>query len=273
MINWFLIISFFFLSYLPALKATSQIPISTSARKDTLIDLGSHKLHFVITKAGEPTILLEAGGGADASQWKEVQEELAKHAHVTVISYDRAGYGQSELINTPYDLKQEVRDLHKCLDALGVGNIILVSHSYGALLTQGYQFLFPENVRGIVLADPNNIRFVDSIGFRILMTLPFDTTKPLSISQKADVRQTIAFKKTIETLRGMPFSNKIPITVISAGKDWWPLPKWNYWWKDSHRFFVNESQQRKLIISEKSAHNIPKESPDVIVNAIREMLK
>jgi pimeloyl-ACP methyl ester carboxylesterase len=261
----------FLLFYAPAFKATSQISIST--RKDTLIVVGGHKLHFVITKAGEATILLEAGGGANASQWKEVQQEIAKQVNVTVISYDRAGYGQSELIDTPYDLKEEVKDLHTCLDALGVGKIILVSHSYGAFLSQGYQFLYPENVEGIILADPNNIRFVDSIGFKILMTIPFDTTKPLSISQRADVRQTIAFKRTIETLRGMPFSKKIPITVISAGKDWWPLPKWNRWWKDSHQVFVGESKNRKLITAERSAHNIPKESPGVIVDAIMEMLK
>ena len=246
--------------------------ISISAGKDTLIAVAGHKLHFVITKGAEPTILLEAGGGANASQWKKVQQEIAKHANVTIISYNRTGYGQSELVDAPYDLKEEVRNLHTCLEALGVNKIILVSHSYGAFLSQGYQFLYPENIKGIILVDPNNIRFVDSIGFKILMTMPFDTTKPLSISQKADVRQNVAFKKTVETLRGMPFSKKMPITVISAGKDWWPFPKWNHWWKDSHQGFVSESQNRKLIIAERSAHNIPEESPEVIVNAIMEML-
>jgi len=241
--------------------------------KDTLIDIGDHKLHFVITKAGEPTILLEAGGGADASQWVEIQQKLAKETNATIISYDRAGYGKSELPNNSYDIKREAQDLNRCLNALGVHKIILVGHSYGAFLNQAYQFMYPENIQVIILADPNNIAFVDSVGIRILMRIPFDTTKALSIPQKAAVRQTIALPHTIETLRGMPFSGKIPITVISAGNDWWPFPQWNRWWKNSHQSIVNASHNRKLLRAEGSAHNIPKERPDVIVSAIIEMLK
>jgi len=39
-----------------------------------------------------------------------------------------------------------------------------------------------------------------------------------------------------------------------------------------HQRFVSESQNRKLIIAERSAHNVPEESPEVIVNAIKKML-
>lgn len=240
---------------------------------DTLITVDDHKLHFVITKAGEPTVLLEAGGGADASQWEAIQQELANETNATIISYDRAGFGKSELPNIPYSLDKEVQDLHKCLKMLGVNKIILVGHSYGAFLNQAYQFMYPENVKAIILADPNNVTFVDSIGVKILMRIPFDTTKPLSIAQKADIRQTIAFPNTIETVRKMPFSNDIPITVISAGIDWWPLPQWNKWWKSSHQSIVNASQNRKILKAEGSAHNIPKERPEVIVNVIMETLE
>ena len=240
--------------------------------KATLIDVGSHKLHFVVIKAGEPVILLEAGGGADATQWEEIQQKLSNETNATVISYDRAGYGKSELPNTPYDIKKEIQDLRKCLHTLGVNKIILVAHSYGAFLSQAYQFMYPESVREIILADPNSVIFVDSIGVKILMQIPFDTTKPLTITQKADVRQTIAFQNTIETLRGMPYSNNIPITVISAGKEWWPLPQWNRWWRNSQQSIINLSQNGTFIIAEGSAHNIPKERPEIIVGAIRKAL-
>ena len=252
----------------PAIKV-SEI----HSAKDTLIDVGGYKLHFVVTKAGEPVILLEAGGGADASQWEEIQQRLANETNATIISYDRAGYGKSELPNTPYNIKNEIRDLHKCLQTLGVNKIILVAHSYGAFLSQAYQFVYPESVREIILADPNNIIFVDSIGVKILMQIPFDTTKPLTITQKADVRQTIAFPNTIETLKGMPYSNNIPITVISAGKEWWPFPQWNRWWRNSQQSIVNLQQNRTFIMAEGSAHNIPKERPDLIVEAIIKAIK
>ena len=163
--------------------------------------------------------------------------------------------------------------MHKCLRSLGVNNILLVDHSYGALLIQGYQFMYPENITAIILVDPNSTTFVDSIGPTILMRIPFDTTKTLSNAQRADVRQTIAFHRTVETLREMPFSKKIPITVVSAGKDWWPVPLWNRWWKNSHQSIVNAAENRTLLIAEGAAHNIPKEQPDILVNTIIKVLK
>ena len=271
-------IRFFFLSMVlftcTGIRSAHGIKFSqVHTTKDTLIDVGSHKLHFVVTKAGESVILLEAGGGADALQWEETQQRLANESNATIISYDRAGYGKSELPNTPYNIKKEIQDLHKSLQTLGVNKIILVAHSYGAFLSQAYQFMYPESVREIILADPNNVKFVDSIGVKILMQIPFDTTKLLTITQKADVRQTIAFPNTIETLRSMPYSTTIPITVISAGKEWWPFPQWNRWWRNSQRSIVNLQQNRTFVIAEGSGHNIPKERPDIIVEAIMKTLK
>jgi pimeloyl-ACP methyl ester carboxylesterase len=271
-------IRYFFLgmvlfSFVSIYSATAIEVSQIHSTKDTLIDAGGHKLHFVVTKAGEPVILLEAGGGADATQWEEIQQRLAKGTNATIISYDRAGYGKSELPNTPYNIKQEIQDLHKCLQTLGVNKMILVAHSYGAFLSQAYQFMYPESVKEIVLVDPNNVIFVDSIGVKILMQIPFDTTKALTITQKADVRQTIAFPNTIETLRNMPYLKTIPITVISAGKEWWPFPQWNRWWRNSQQSIVNLQQNRTFIMAEGSAHNIPKEEPDIIVQAIMKALK
>ncbi|MGZ5220940.1 MAG: alpha/beta fold hydrolase [Chitinophagaceae bacterium] len=254
-------------------RASAFIVYSFSLEKDTLIDLGTHKLHFVIIRAGEPTILLEAGGGSGASQWEEVQKKLANETNATIISYDRAGYGESELPRYPYKIEREVEDMHKCLEIIGVKKIILVGHSYGAFLSQVYQFMYPGNVIGIILADPNTTTFVDSIGAKILMQLPFDTTKPMTIAQKADVRQAIAFPNTIEAVKAMPYSNNIPMILLSAGKPWWPFPKWNRWWKDSHQLIVGKAENRTLKEAEGSAHNIPKERPDLIVDAITALLK
>jgi hypothetical protein len=71
----------------------------------------------------------------------------------------------------------------------------------------------------------------------------------------------------------MPYSSNIPITILSAGKEWWPFPQWNRWWRNSHQSIVNAAQNRILIKAEGSAHNIPKDRPDMIVEAIIKMIK
>lgn len=250
----------------------SSVTVVQVIIKDTMIRVRDHSLHFIITGAGKSTILLEAGGGLDASQWETVQQKLSKQTGATIISYDRAGFGSSELPADSYDIKKEMQDLHHCLTGMGVGKLLLVGHSYGAFLNQAYQFMYPEELMGIVLADPNNTIFVDSIGVKFLMNIPFDTTKELTKRQKADVRQIIAFPNTIETVKTMPFSASIPITIITAGKDWWPFPLWNRMWRNSHQLLVNVSPNRILLRADASGHDIPKEQPDIIVEAILQIL-
>jgi len=52
---------------------------------------------------------------------------LAETTGATVVSYDRAGYGESDLPDTPYDVHEELAGLWRgledlgCADSLGPG--------------------------------------------------------------------------------------------------------------------------------------------------------
>lgn len=76
-------------------------------------------------------------------------------AYTRVISYDRAGLGNS----TP---PTAARDLSSFLDELGgvLGSVatpvILVGHSFGALVAYEYARRFPEQVAGLVLLDSSH---------------------------------------------------------------------------------------------------------------------
>jgi pimeloyl-ACP methyl ester carboxylesterase len=80
----------------PASTAPSP---STSASTDLVadIDVGGHTMHLVCvgpTDTGEPTILLEAGGGGDYLSWGGILD-MMQSTH-RLCAYDRAGLGQSE---------------------------------------------------------------------------------------------------------------------------------------------------------------------------------
>ncbi len=74
---------------------------------DTMITVGENRLHFQIIEGGSPTILLEAGGGMDLTEWADLAPRLARETSATVVSYDRAGFGKSDLPETPCDMKVE----------------------------------------------------------------------------------------------------------------------------------------------------------------------
>ncbi|HWC62947.1 MAG TPA: alpha/beta hydrolase, partial [Rhizomicrobium sp.] len=86
--------------------------------------------------------------------WTHVQPVLA---HTTrVCSYDRAGYGQSDMGPLPRDGRAVARDLDQALRKAGInGPFILVGHSLGALYVRIFADLRPNDVVGMVLADPS----------------------------------------------------------------------------------------------------------------------
>jgi pimeloyl-ACP methyl ester carboxylesterase len=104
---------------------------------DTLIDVGGYRLHFRIIKGSGMPILFEGGAGADVSIWDIILKPIADITHATLITYDRAGFGKSELDTSNHDLAkhgilQGIQGLETGLKKLGYDkNIMLVGHSYG----------------------------------------------------------------------------------------------------------------------------------------------
>jgi len=108
----------------------------------------------------------------------------------TVVSYDRAGFGKSDLPDSPCDMKVEAGWLWKSLKHLGFEkDIILVGHSYGGWMIRIEASENPDAVSGIVFIDPFSVEFVDLLGVEYLdqhpMTgkLPFDTSQPEKLTK------------------------------------------------------------------------------------------
>jgi pimeloyl-ACP methyl ester carboxylesterase len=276
-VGWRLLIAVAFISVL-CVNAQSRVSppqaISPSMR-DALVDVGGYRLHFRVIDGRSPTIVLESGGGADSSQWSSLQPELARVTGLAVVSYDRAGFGESDLPSSPYNAFGEVAGLRKGLERLGLAKaVLLVGHSYGGLLNQLYAHKYPKSVKGIVLIDPNTVAFVDAIGGpRQLMEIPFPTTPPLSKLQQAGIRQITSFDKTVELVRKAALPRNIPVTVITAGKPWWPTQKQSEAYRAGHEAIAGGAPNRALVVAEGSGHNIPGERPDTVISAIEGLIR
>lgn len=236
---------------------------------DTMVDVGGYRLHVVVQRGTQPiTILLESGGGADVGRWAGVDAQLAARTGATVVAYDRAGFGASEL--GPLDLApaRQVDDIARVLDALGAPpRRVVVGHSYGALLALDHAYRHARDVFGVVLVDPMNPAFVATTGDFVYGTVPH-IAQPANAREQAIKRLVDSFEPALAgAIRAEPLLS-VPIVVISAGEPIWPEEHANVAWRASHESLVAGWPQRRLIVAEASDHDVPAERPDLIVEAV-----
>lgn len=278
-----------------------------------MVDVGGYRLHFDCVGNGEPTILLEAGGGLFSLGWISVQSELAKATNTRVCSYDRAGLGWSDETPGPYTIAGEVEALHRGLTALDVkGGIILVGHSYGGFMARLYASQFPHDVIGLVLVDPNTVTFFERhprvldevhtqsrilhvaapLGLVRLFaagefrdTMRFqkdeDLSKMLELSLTTKHLRSVAkmlgeFNNSVDALRALNARIEIPVTVLSRGKadqhSPWGDPAREADWRTGHEQLVGNTKYGTLIIADKSDHMITFDQPELIVEAVKNMV-
>jgi pimeloyl-ACP methyl ester carboxylesterase len=141
----------------PAAAVSPSPSASASTELVADVDVGGRTMHIVCvgpTGTGEPTILLEAGGGGDYLTWAEILP--AMQSDHRVCAYDRAGLGRSdppaEASRTAAD---QVGDLRALLDAAGLdGPFVIGAHSDGATVATLFTQAYPDEVVGLLFVDP-----------------------------------------------------------------------------------------------------------------------
>lgn len=118
------------------------------------VDVAGRRVEFFDAgraRDGDPVIVLLAGAGETVRSWLPVQTLLA--AHGRVIAFERSGIGGSEA-GSPRTLDGLIAELSGVLDALvPESRVLLVGHSFGALLARVYTHREPERVTGLVMLD------------------------------------------------------------------------------------------------------------------------
>ncbi|MDP9140826.1 MAG: alpha/beta hydrolase [Pseudomonadota bacterium] len=120
----------------------------------SLIAVGDLKLNVRVTGTDGvlPTIVLEAGGGSLLQTWEALEQALAPHTRV--LSYERAGIGESTGPVDSVSAAAVARRLAALLTATRtVTPVILVGHSRGGLYSRYFAATRPELIVGLVLLD------------------------------------------------------------------------------------------------------------------------
>ena len=184
--------------------------------------------------------------------------------------------------------------MHALLSAAGeAGPYVLVGHSYGGLIVRLYASTYPKEVSGLVLIDVLSEGLQDA-----------ETPEQWAIQRKlieGDVRESVALYPALERIdvdrsfnqiRAAPPLRSIPVVVLSADRPWGPqVPSMIGAGKlsaDIPRDFgyVTDAAQKKAqerlaklvpnvkhITNTNSGHEIHKEQPQLVIDAIREVVE
>jgi pimeloyl-ACP methyl ester carboxylesterase len=277
---------FFVLGLAPAIPAPATAEGRPGQAVEKSVDVGGYHLHFRIVPGQDPAILLESGGGMDSAEWNALAPRLAQETGATVIAYDRAGFGQSGLPETPYDLREDTAALWRGLRSLGLDrDLVLVGHSYGGFLIRFEAAEHPDAVRGLVFVDPFTVEFVDALGIEycdnhpMMGKLPFDASRPETLSklQRALARMVGAPRSNLAAkmavMRQAAIPEGIPVRIITSGTAWLPDPGEIEAWRESHRRFAASIPGARLVVAEKSGHMIPFSQPDMLVSVVLEVVR
>jgi pimeloyl-ACP methyl ester carboxylesterase len=129
-----------------------RIPEISTPKIENMIDVGGRKLHCCVYGNGSPTVVLVSGFEAPQAYWNSVIPDLA--AKTTVVTFDRAGIGKSEIGDLPTHGEQSAKDLQVLLNKLGAPRpYILVGHSYGGSVVRLFASMYPDDMGGFILED------------------------------------------------------------------------------------------------------------------------
>ena len=118
----------------------------------TVVQINGKNWHYQMMGEGFPTVIVDSGSGGTHLDWQLVQPEIAKFTRI--LTYDRAGYGWSDVSSEPRTAEQVVRELRQLLTEVEIEPpYVLVGMSLSGLFTRLFAYHYSEEVAGMVLVD------------------------------------------------------------------------------------------------------------------------
>lgn len=227
------------------------------------------KVEYVLVRHGPPAVVFENGLGAKLGTWDQVFADISKDA--TVFAYNRPGYGASEAATTPRDGEHVVEELRALLRSHDLmPPYVLVGHSAGGLYMQWFARRHPEEVAALVLVDSTHPLHLQGKGSP--EHWPAWVRAGFGLLTAAVAQDELKLlNATGESVLALPTFSGKPVFVLSALK---PLAE-----RSETADYINEKRRdvvnlypgaKQLWVN--SGHNIPREKPEAVVEAIRAAL-
>jgi len=234
---------------------------------------GARRLRYRCTGVGAPTVLIEAGGATSFEtlySWERTLsfrpgwlDVIAGIEHATrVCVYDRAGLGRSDKAPMPRTSADVATDLRALLHNEKIATpVVCTGQSFGGSNCRIFASRYPKLVAGMVLIDTSD---ADA---RIVPDL---TKSPEWIDLEAN---SVLLRKA----NGIGDKPLIVLTASPTSTDEAIPPEQR---QDANR--IHQELQRELlglsttsrqVIATKSGHNIQREEPQLVIDAVLDVVE
>lgn len=268
------------------------------------------RLRAVVTgEGGGPLVVFEAGMSAPAASWVHTQREIS--AHVRTLSYDRAGYGGSDLDSHPRTLERIVDDLTGLLDGLGETQpVVLVGHSWGGPIIRLFAQRHPQRVAGLLFVDATVAEIMPARNARILaisfgvmallarcggkglimrFTLQHGASSEISGedlalmardyacagAMRAAIREAAAITSALPTMRDLQAqgSPEVPTISLQAGRVERGMSKARPLFNRTVASLMAAVPHGQTIVVEGAGHLLPQENPPAVRSAVLDVVR
>lgn len=274
---------------LTAAHAADEFPAMPGER----FDLGGYKVHLHCLGEGEPTVIIDVGLGDDSTDWQQIQKRNAENTRTCV--FDRPGYGWSDFGPSPRSSVQIAKEINLLLQQAAIQPpYILAGHSFGGFNIRVYAANHPENVAGMVLIDASHEEQYDRLNIKLpnhngrrgnFMFLPKSATgeqveKPKVLRERAyhaaRAEVSAMSQSAIQVSRNGAIPD-VPLIIVTRGKPEWygdlTQDEREKDWVNLQHELYKLAPNSKHMFAHKSGHNIPLEQPEIIVDALTEVLQ
>lgn len=119
--------------------------------QDGFVDANGVMIYYKMLGRGAPLMIVHGGPGASHDYFLPYLLPLARRNKVIFI--DERGSGRSQKLEDPsgYTIENMVEDVETVRQALGLGKISLLGHSYGGALAQAYALKYQANLTHLIL--------------------------------------------------------------------------------------------------------------------------
>jgi len=131
--------------------AQSSAPSNLYPVQEGFVDNHGALIYYQIVGRGKPLVIVHGGPGASHDYFLPWLLPLMRSNKLVFI--DERGSGKSSKLDDPrqYTIANMVEDLETVRQALGLGKISLLGHSFGGALVQAYALKYQKNLSHLIL--------------------------------------------------------------------------------------------------------------------------